>query len=271
MISTHLRFVLLLSFYLLTALNTLYAQDATRAIIVNVADSSGSIVGAKVILKSKSISNYSEIAPTDKDGNSYLFMRAGTYDVITVASCVTSKQENIRIASDTKPFYLNIKLPDENCEMKAAQEEIEWKICEQDSNIKGLEISDFDKAKVVNKFLEDSSNSEIAFNIYHDGKIKLSTDNIKSEWIKPFSDIKITLLSPLEIQAKADKNEYGTFHFYYFDKLKTGNNCAFVSLTQGTAMSKNSKVTVCGNRMYITYLYRKEADQWKLVSKKSYF
>ena len=269
--SIHLRFVLLSSFYLLTIVNNLYAQDATRAIIVNLSDSRGAIVGAKVILKSKSFSNYSENATTDKDGNSYLYRQAGVYDVIIFASCTSSKQENIRITADEKPLYLNIKLPDENCEMKAAQEEIEWKICEQDSNIKGLEISEFDKAKVVNKFLEDSSNSEIGSNIYHDGKIKLSTENIKSEWIKPFSDIKITLLSPSEIQAKADKDKYGTFHFYYFDKLKTGNNCAFVSLTQGYAISKSSKVTVCANRMHITYLYRKEADQWKMVAKKSYF
>jgi len=265
------KFILLASFYAFIVVNTIFAQEPYGKITGNVADSRGQVSRAQVTVKLKNSNSSPQTVTTDDDGNfTFSYIRLGTYDVKVESSCMSLKVENVQLSYE-KPLNLNLKLVYEDCEKKTAEEAAEWATCEQETAIPGLEAIGFDKAAAVNQILEDSLNYENGSYTYRGELINISTENIKSEWLKPFPNLKINLLNPQEIKVQAEKAKDGIFGYLRFAQWRLSSSCAFAGLSEDIAVSKTSTIGLCGNQSSIIYLYRKKGDKWKKVSKQGYF
>ncbi len=239
------------------------AQEQRGTITGTVTDENGApVAGAKISVKLKDSVNYDPTVErtTDENGNfTVIALRLGIYIVKAESSCLSKRDENIPVLSEKKTV-LNIELPDENCAEKEAKEQLEWKACEQETSVAGLQISDAEKAEIVNQMLEELLKTD--FLGYREEGVITSTENIEPIWIKSFPNLKLTFLSPQKIQAKADKE--GDLGYLSFSAWRPGNSCVFIGLTYETAVSKTSKNSYCSQGSSRGFLFRKDSGKWKM-------
>src|SRR6476660_10119359 len=150
--------ILCLLFILFCLTIVAVAQEQRGTITGTVTDEKGApVADAKISVKLKDSMNYDPIIErtTDKDGNfTVIALRLGTYIVKAESSCLSKRDENVPVLSEKK-VVLNIKLQDENCAEKETEAQLEWKDCEQETSVEGLQISDSEKAEIVNQVLEE--------------------------------------------------------------------------------------------------------------------
>jgi hypothetical protein len=134
---------------------------------------------------------------------------------------------------------------------------------EKDAAIKPIEITDADKAEIVNQVLEKAligkNLPDYNMLIEQKGQIVLSTKNIKPEWIKLPANIKLKFMSEKEIQSKADNTK--DFLYLSFAEFKQAKKGVVVTLTNGWAVGKNSGMGYLSGGGNI-YIYRIESGKW---------
>lgn len=137
--------------------------------------------------------------------------------------------------------------------------------CENSSG-RTIELSNADKAIIINEILEDSllkkEIPDYELLVKQKGEIVLSTENLKPEWVKSFLNVKLKLMSEKEIQEKA--NNQGDFLYLSFDKFKPKGDCVVVTFTNSWAVGIDSGTGYLSGGGSI-YIYRKESG--KLVGK----
>jgi hypothetical protein len=124
-------------------------------------------------------------------------------------------------------------------------------------------VSDSDKAEIIRLVLEDALvKKEIPdYNLLTEGKenIILSTQNIRSNWVPSLPGYKLILMSPAEIQKKADFE--GDFLHLSFVVFKVKGSCVAVTLANSWAVGKHSGMGYLSGGGF-TYEYRKQSGKW---------
>lgn len=93
----------------------------------------------------------------------------------------------------------------------------------------------------------------------------LSTRNIQPEWVRGLEGVTVQLLTPEEIQRKA--NTEGDFLLLSVPEVRVRQQCITVVVTNSWAVGARSKnVYLSGGG--VSYEYRKQAGRWvgKFVS-----
>ena len=207
-------------------------------------------VTIKIEFKSSDNKNYLRVTSSDSQGKfTFENLPAGIYIVSAEFHGLSYKNDNVKIETD-ETVKLAVKLTyGGECE---------------NSEGKTIELNEADKAFIVNEILErDLTRKKIldyGMLAEQKGKIILSTENIKSDWLKPFPQL--NLMPKDKIQNKADKK--GDFLYLSFDEFEIKGQCVVVTFTNSWAVGKNS------GHGYLSgggsqYLYRKEAG--KLIGK----
>ncbi|MDQ6788662.1 MAG: carboxypeptidase-like regulatory domain-containing protein [Acidobacteriota bacterium] len=134
---------------------------------------------------------------------------------------------------------------------------------EKDSVVKPIEITDTDKAEIVNQVLENAlvkkNLPDYNLLIKQKGRIVLSTENIKLEWLKLPPNINLKLMTKKQIQSRADNTK--DFLYLSFAEFKQAKRGIVVKLTNSWAVGKNSGMAYLSGGGNI-FLYRKESDKW---------
>jgi hypothetical protein len=265
-----LRFFFFVLFYLTVAAGVLTAQDLIGVIRGKVTDENGPVAGAKVSVRLKNSLDYgsSVRVSTNENGNFDVTLREGVYAVKTEFSCMSSRTENVRVL-DRQTVVLNVAFVFEDCAKKSAETESAWKACEQETSVAGLQINDSDKAEIVNGILEELFKFEEEFLHHRKEGMFASTENVPFTGIKTFPNQKLTFLNPQKLKAKADRD--GDFGYLSFFGWREGSNCAFIGLSTGTAVGKDSKMSYCSQVNGRTYFFRKESGKWTLKKFKNFF
>ena len=118
-------------------------------------------------------------------------------------------------------------------------------------NVAAGAASDDDKAEVFRLTL-----AKVAA---PDSRVVLSTRNIKRAWVQGLQGLRIQLLTPDEIQRKAD-NE-GDFQFLSVPDMKVRSQCIAVTVSNSWAIGKASKNLYMSGGGF-TYEYRKQSGKW---------
>lgn len=124
-------------------------------------------------------------------------------------------------------------------------------------------ITNQDKATVIRLTLERALvQQEIPdYQLIADKEnIILSTENFNPEWLPSLTNIHITLLTPEEIQAKANSN--GDFLYLRFHPLEIGGEeSLIISLDNIWAVSENSDTVYLSGGGF-TIEYQKKNGEW---------
>ena len=122
-------------------------------------------------------------------------------------------------------------------------------------------VGDDDKAEVFRSMLTQitAPGSGWLDREQREGGVVLSTKNIKPEWVQGIEGLSIQLLTPAEIQRKADNQ--GDFLFLSVPELKVRSQCIAVTLSNSWAQGRNSKSLYMSGTGFI-YEYRKESGKW---------
>ncbi len=124
-------------------------------------------------------------------------------------------------------------------------------------------MSDADKAEIVRLTLEDALIKKTIpdYNRLVEGGrgIAVSTENIKAEWVPTFRGLKFILLSPAEIQRKADREK--DFLYLSFARFRVKGSCVAVTLANSWAVGKNSAMGYLSGGGSV-YEYRKHGTKW---------
>jgi hypothetical protein len=123
-----------------------------------------------------------------------------------------------------------------------------------------------DRAEIVKWMIEEaltakkkSSDSTLA----SDKILVLSTKNIESSWVPIIPAYKILLLTPAEIQQKA--NRQGDYMYWQFDEIRVSGPCVAVSLSNlwadSTSSIETGQRTLLGERLF-NYVFRKQSGKW---------
>lgn len=256
-------------FYLTVAANLTPGQTPRGVIAGTVIYDDGTpVASANIGLKLKSVNDYNRIQTvyTDKDGRFTRTVDAGVYVVITETSCQSLRTENVEVLAN-RTAHVNITLVKEGCDEIEAKKELEWKACMQEMSVPGLQITDSDKAELINLVLEELFRFEDHLVPDDYREIIFSTENLDPAWIKPFAGVKYAFLAPQQIQAKADASKERRFGYYHFN-LQHGNTCAYVGISMQIADSKKNppkkdpNVYECTEGTSKGYLFRKESGKW---------
>jgi hypothetical protein len=131
--------------------------------------------------------------------------------------------------------------------------------CNNDTG-KTIEISEAEKAEIVNDFLERAilkkQLTDYEALARQTGPIIVSTEVVKPELIKSFENVR--LMNAREVQQKADKS--GDFLFISIS-AKTLGECFLVSFANDWAIAKNSKDEYRYGGAGSSYIYRKESGK----------
>jgi len=131
--------------------------------------------------------------------------------------------------------------------------------CDNDTG-KTIEISDAEKAEIVNQFLEKAilkkELADFESLARQKGPIIVSTEDIKPELIKLFENVQ--LMNAREVQQKADKS--GDFLFVSISAKAVGE-CFLVSIANDWAIAKNSKDEYRYGGAGSSYIYRKQSGK----------
>ena len=127
-----------------------------------------------------------------------------------------------------------------------------------DNVSKGAGVSEEDKAAVFRTTLIHVATELLDERQLENGFV-LSTRNIKPAWVEGLLDLRIQLLTPAEIQRKADKE--GDFQFFSVPEIKVRSQCMVVTVSNSWAKGKNSR------NLYMSgatsaYEYRQESGKW---------
>jgi hypothetical protein len=230
------------------------AQTEGGSISGVVRDDSGAVPGVKVTarLENSPPPSKSFEAMTDDDGKfSFMDLPIGTYVVRASVEQSLFKPEaktNIRVRKSQ-----NTKI---NFRLKYVQ------ACD-DSASGPSNVSDADKAEIVRLTLEDAL---VKMKILDDnpstrGKesIVLSSKNIKPDWVPNLPGYKLVVMSPSEIQKKADSE--GDFLYLSFVGFKVKGSCVAVALANWWAVGKNSGMGYLSGSTS-NYEYRKQSGKW---------
>ena len=246
-----LSFVFCIS--LLFAIN-IPAQQAAGKIYGVITDEPGAFVpGATVTAKQISnTQNQAEIrtAVSNSEGEfSIDNLESGTYNISVDHSFIGSYENEKVAVVDNQATKLNIQLCVGGCESS--------------SNSQKIELTDSDKADIINQILEDALVKkripDYGMLTEQKGEIILSSENIKIGWLKPLSNIKLKVMSKREIQDKADNNK--DFLYLSFSNFKIAKKGIVVTLSNGWAVGKHSGMGYLSGGGSI-YLYHKESGKW---------
>jgi hypothetical protein len=215
---------------------------------------SGAVASAKVtaLLENSQPTSKSFEVMTDSEGNfTFNNLPAGTYGIRVSVERSLFKPEtktNIRVrkSQNTRVDF----------RLKYAQ------ACD-DTPSQPSKVSDSDKAEIIRLTLEEALVKKKIpdYNLLIEGKesIVLSTKNIKPSWVSDLPGYKLALMSPSEIQKKADSG--GDFLHLSFVEFKVKGSCVAVTLANSWAVGKNSgKGYLSGGGF--TYEYRKQSGKW---------
>jgi hypothetical protein len=122
-------------------------------------------------------------------------------------------------------------------------------------------ISDDEKAEVFRSTLAQATDSRLALldQKQRETGAVLSTQNIKPDWVPALRDLRIQLLTPDQIQRKADSQ--GDFLFLSMPEMKIRSQCIAVMLSNNWANGKASKnLNMSGGAF--AFEYRKESGKW---------
>lgn len=131
------------------------------------------------------------------------------------------------------------------------------------------DATDSDKGEIVRLVLEDAlikkTLPDLGILVDGKGRIILSTKNIKTSWVPTLPKFKLVLLSPTEIQEKADRE--GDFLHLSFSEFKVRGSCVAVTIANSWAVAKRSRMGYLSGGGS-TYEFHKESGKWvgKMVS-----
>ena len=131
------------------------------------------------------------------------------------------------------------------------------------------DATESDKSEIIRLVLEDALIKKTLpdLGILSEGEehIILSTKNIRTSWVPTLPKFKLILLSPLEIQEKADRE--GDFLHLSFSEFKVRGACVAVTIANSWAVAKNSRMGYLSGGGS-TYEFHKESGRWigKMVS-----
>lgn len=128
-------------------------------------------------------------------------------------------------------------------------------------------VTDEDKAEVIRSTLAEiaSSRSDLLDRTQREKGAVLSTQNIQPDWVRGLQGLSVQLLTPEEIQHKA--NTQGDFRFLSIPEVRVRQQCIAVVVTNSWAVGNRSEgVYLSGGGA--SYEYRKQSGRWvgKFVS-----
>jgi hypothetical protein len=231
-----------------------FAQQETGVIKGVVVDFNGGVMpGITVKLDTKDLSaekTFSRTAATDKNGEFTMVnllpgeyvMSASKYEILTYKN-----SHVIVTASRTTKLTMELNFGGE---------------CEPYSAENTITITDDDSADIVNQILEsdltDKSIPDYQILAKQKGKIVLSTENIKAEWIKPSIKANLKLMTQSEIQDRADRKS----DFPYLSiSFRIINKCVRVTLNNSWAVGKNSPKGYLSGGAHV-YIFHVESGKW---------
>ena len=134
-----------------------------------------------------------------------------------------------------------------------------------DNLSKGAGVSEEDKATIFRTTLIHVATELLDQRQLENGFV-LSTRNIKPAWVEGLLDLRIQLLSPAEIQRKADKE--GDFQFLSVPEIKVRSKCMVVTVSNSWARGKHSGSLYMSGAAS-TYEYHHESGKWvgKFISR----
>ena len=118
-----------------------------------------------------------------------------------------------------------------------------------------------DKAEVIRATLAEvaSSRSDLIEQTQREKGAVLSTQNIRTNWVGGLQGLSVQLLTPNEIQRKA--NTQGDFLYLSIPEVRVRHQCIAVVITNSWAVGARSKsVYLSGGGA--AYEYRKESGRW---------
>jgi len=132
--------------------------------------------------------------------------------------------------------------------------------CDEISEASGI-VNDADKAEVVRLTLVQAISPKLRLleQKQRDERLILSSRNIKPEWLKGVTGIRIRLLSEKEIQREADL--HGDFLYMSFPEIRVRGECITVTVANSWAVGRHSRMVYLSGGGY-TYEYRKELGKW---------
>lgn len=242
---------------LLLFAKSLLAQEATGTIRGTVTDSFGSLfpevkvtVRLKALTEGKKDIDLTRTTATDHEGKfSIAGLFPGVYELSADRIGMVYRNESVVV----KPFELT------DLEVRLTYEAN----CPADASGETLTATDLDKAEIVNQILVDAlvrnRVPDYSLLVEQKGPIVISTEGIDAGRVKPISNFKFEYLKSAEIQNKADHGK--DFLYLSFRDWKFGSNCAVVTLENGWAVGKNSRMFYLSGGGSI-YLFQKESGKW---------
>lgn len=126
-------------------------------------------------------------------------------------------------------------------------------------------LSDPDKAEIIQWLLSEAVTETMGANYESTSnqRIILSTENLKLNWLSPSLAKKFVLMTPTEIQDKANRD--GDHRYWQFEKAKVRGSCVAIALSNLWADGKSSiesgKRTLLGERR-LNYIFHKVSGKW---------
>jgi|GEM_PF-7114242 len=236
----------IIGFCLLLAVSS-FAQTATGSLGGTIESFvPGVVPNAEVAIRLKSAKESFTKTTTSSETGEFNFvdLPAGVYEIEIKASNGSSyKRGGFRVTAGESLKYT-----------------IEFGTDYENDYGKKIELSETEKAEIVNQILQESLTKkqipDYSFLTTQSGAVILSSQNINPEWVRPLANVK--LLTAGEIQQKADKS--GDFMYVSFTEFKISNECLIVAVATEWAIAQNSKdeYRYGGGSKYI---YRKESGK----------
>lgn len=131
-------------------------------------------------------------------------------------------------------------------------------------------VTDEDKTEIIKQMLEpqlvgekvdetDKIVSDFELMMRAKGGIVLSTENVKARLVPAIAGVRLQLLSPREIQRKA--NREGDFMYLAFPQFEVKGSKVVVTLVRTWAKSKDSAMGYLSGGSE-TYEFSKESGKW---------
>lgn len=227
-----------------------FSQTATNSVKGSVIDELGAVISqaritATLLSEVESNSSRSFKTKTDDEGNFILSnLLPGEYK-LSVTTGFSSETEKLISISQNKSVEVKIVIGSG---------------CDRLSEGSGF-VTDEDKAEIVKLALADTvkSGSGLLMPEQEEKGIVVSTENIKPEWLKGITEIKLKVMSQSQVQQRADRG--GDFLYVSFSTLKVSGLCVVIEVANTWAVGKNSKFVYLsggGNR----YEFRKASGKW---------
>ena len=246
----NMRFTILLLILLCQSF-VVFSQTAITSLRGSVTDSNGAVipdakVSATLLSKGESSKTQTFEAVTDYEGNfTFKSLSSGEYKLSVTANGFGSETERQVSVPQNKSVEIKIEL---------------GLGCDRLSEGSGI-VTDEDKAEIVRFAFADAigASSGLLMTEQKNKDLVVSTENIKPEWFKGVTDVKLKFLPQSQIQQKA--NREGDFLYVSVPYFKVKGLCVAVEVANTWAVAKDSKFVYLsggGNR----YEFRKESGKW---------